>query len=182
VLSKGQLVLYDGFSQYPELVPGNIYCIDDINDVEIKLYNNNAWYDKILFSSYHSGDCFQHYDKSEGNWTIDGLENQWIRLRRLNWMREGRLKDININDIQYYGYYNDIDMYCECCNGERVEYSDITYPGIALDGTTTFTGKRYRSMDGSHRIKKMLYYGYKTIPVYVFHIDEIRNYFEPMEE
>lgn len=182
VLSKGELVLYDGFSQYPELIPGNVYCIDDSNSSEIKLYNNKTWYDKILFSSYHPGDCFQHYDKSEGLWTIKGLENQWIRLRRLNWMREGRRKDIDITDIQWYNYDKNTHMYCECCNGERVIQSDISYPGIVLDGTITYSGRRYRSMDGSHRIQKLLHYGYKTVPVYVFHINEIRNYFEPMEE
>lgn len=182
---KGLLVLYDGFSQYPELIPGNIYCIDDYRDNELKLYGYDGWYDELLFSHYNRGDCFQHYDKSEANWTIPEVGEEYrIRLRRLNWMRNSdRLIDIPISDIQWYqeekyGITAD-SLYCPCCGGSRVIEADITYPGILLDGTTTITGKRYRSMDGSHRIQKMLYYGYTTAPCYVFHIDEVLNYFEP---
>ena len=190
-MGEGSLVLYDGFSQYPELIPGNIYCIDDYRDGELKLYGSDAWYDELLFSQYYSGDCFQHYDYSrhidESNWYIPEVGAGYeIRLRRLNWMRnEDRLMDIPISDIQWYqnekyGVTPD-SLYCPCCNGERVLNCEITYPGILLDGTTTITGKRYRSMDGSHRIQKLLYYGHTIAPCYVFHIDEVINYFEPIK-
>lgn len=184
-MKKGLLVLYDGFYQYPELIPGNIYCIDDYRDGELKLYGYDSWYDELLFSQYFRGDCFQHYDKSESNWSIPEIGDGYqIRLRRLNWMRNSdRLLDVPISDIQWYqnekhGVTGD-STYCPCCNGDRVVNADTTYPGILLDGTTTITGKRYRSMDGSHRIQKLLYYGYTMHSRYVFHIDEVLNYFEP---
>jgi len=195
VLSKGQLVLYDGFYQFPELVPGDIYCVDDIQDDCIRLYGLEPWYDTYLFSPYNEGDCFQHYDKSgekdKAVWYIPEVgENKTIRLRRLNWMREGHLQQIKISDIQWYTgsqsrwnrrehipHTDGLD--CPCCDGYRVINADITYPGILLDGITNYSGRRYRSMDGSHRIQKMLYHEYTHAPCYVFHINEIVNYFEP---
>jgi len=190
-MGVGQALLYDGMNQYPELIPGDIYCLEEVKDDMIRIYGYDAWYDAYLFSTYTSGDSFQHYDKSgwkdETTWYIPEVgEGYMIRLRRLNWMRNpDRLQDIPITDIQWYqeekyGYTGVMDhMKCPCCDGERVVMADITYPGILLEGTTTITGKRYRSMDGSHRIQKMLYYGHTTAPSYVFHIDEILNYFEP---
>ena len=98
-------------------------------------------------------------------------------------MREDiRLKYLNISDIQWYNQDSDpstLYFNCACCGGSRVKYADLSYPGIVLDGTTTYSGKRYRSMDGSHRIQKLIHYGYKKAPVYVFHIDEVKEYFTP---
>ena len=192
-MDKGQLVLYDGFSQFPELVPGDIYTIDDIKDDCIRLYGFEPWYDSYLFSLYRDGDFFQHYDWMEHyEYPVPSVGRMGIRLRRINWMREGRLQQVDINDIQWYAGSRlkpltantlpNPGLYCNCCNGERVINADITYPGILLDGANNYTGRRYRSMDGSHRIQKMLYYGYTHAPCYVFHIDDIINYFEPMEE
>ena len=190
-MGVGQVLLYDGMNQYPELIPGDIYCLEEVKDDMIRIYGYDAWYDAYLFSTYTEGDSFQNYDKSgwkdETNWYIPEVgEGYRIRLRRLNWMRNpDRLQDIPIADIQWYqeekfGYTEAMDhMNCPCCNGDRVVLADTTYPGILLEGTTTITGKKYRSMDGSHRIQKMLYYGKKTAPCYVFHIDEVLNYFEP---
>ena len=192
---KGQLVLFDGFSQFPELTPGDVYTVDDIKDDCIRLYGFEPWYDTYLFSPYCEGDCFQHFDKygekDKTLWYVPEVgENKVIRLRRINWLREGRLQQVDINDIQWYAgnksKWNRVDepdvngLYCKCCDGKRVINADITYPGLLLDGITNYSGKRYRSMDGSHRIQKMVYYGYTHAPCYVFHIDDIINYFEPM--
>ncbi len=169
-MDKGQLVLYDGFSQYPELYPGDIYTVDDIKGDQIKLQDFVAWYDTLLFSTYRAGISFEHYDSSKDYFAIPGLEGTKLRLRRLNWMRDWKeVQNINISDIHF-----------QSCDDERVRKADILNPGLVLDGTKTISGRRYRSMDGSHRLEKMLYYGYKTALVYVFHIDEIRHYY--MEE
>lgn len=194
---KSSLVLYDGFLQYPELRPGDVYCIDDYrkdSDTpygELKLYGFDAWYDELLFSPYTRSDSFQDYDRS-GHKKITSThipevgEKYWLRLRRLNWMRNpDRLKNIDISDIQWYqnfkhGITVEKDgMYCPCCEGDRVVEAEIKFPGILLDGTTTASGKRYRSLDGAHRIQKLLYYGHTTAPCYVYHIDEILNYWDP---
>ena len=180
-MDKGQLVLFDGFSQYPELTPGDVYCVDEVNGDHIRLWGFEGSYDRPLFSCYDPRFCFEHYDKSRGDFEIPGLENTRLRLRRINWMKEGRVQDIDISDIHYKNMDNEDNMRCPCCGGSRVVSSNMKEPGIVVDGTETISGRRYRSMDGSHRLQKMLYYGYKTAPVYVFHIDEIRNYYEPME-
>ena len=184
-MDKGQLVLYDGFSQFPELVGGEVYVVDDIKDDCIRLYGFEPWYDTYLFSPYNHGDCFQHYDWMQHyQYPVPSRGRMEIKLRRINWMREGRLQQVDINDIQWYAG-NELEnpgLYCNCCDGQRVIDSDITYPGILLEGIENYTGKRYRAMDGSHRIQKMLYYGYTHAPCYVFHIDDIINYFEPKEE
>ena len=190
-MELGSLVLYDGFYQYPELTPGDIYCADRVLGGYVRLVGyGDAWYEQSLFSIYSERDSFQHYDKSEGDWAIPELGDKAnttpphsIRLRRLNWMRDDvRLKYINISDIQWYNQDDDpstLYFNCSCCGGQRVKYADLSYPGIVLDGTTTYSGKRYRSMDGKHRLQKLIHYGHKKAPVYVFHIDEVREYFDP---
>ena len=176
-MDKGQLVLFDGFSQYPELTPGDVYTVSDIKGDQIKLQDYVAWYDTLLFSTYRPGISFEHYDSSKGDFTIPGLEETKLRLRRLNWMKDWKQPEtIDLSDIHYLNM-NDTTLECDCCDGERVKKADILNPGLVLDGTQTTSGRRYRSMDGSHRLQKMLYYGYKTALVYVFHIDEIRNYY-----
>lgn len=176
-MDKGQLVLFDGFSQYPELTSGDVYTVSDIKGDQIKLHDYVAWYDTLLFSTYRPGISFEDYDSSKGDFTIPGLEETKLRLRRLNWMKDWKQPEtIDISDIHYLNI-DDITLKCDCCDGERVKKADILNPGLVLDGTQTTSGRRYRSMDGSHRLQKMLYYGYKTALVYVFHIDEIRNYY-----
>ena len=176
-MDKGQLVLFDGFDQYPELRPGNYYTVKEVKDGYIKLNSRDPWYDILLFSPYRDGQCFEHYDQSKGDFTIPGLEGYELRLRRLNWMREWKeVQDINISDIHYKNM-DEVSLKCDCCGDTRLLDADILSPGLVLDGTETTSGRRYRSMDGSHRLQRMLYYGYKTAPVYVFHIDEIRHYY-----
>jgi len=196
ITDKGSLVLYDGFLQYPELRPGDIYCIDDYrkdSDTpygELRLYDFDAWYDELLFSPYCKGDSFQDYNYTSNkgtSWYIPEVgENHFLRMRRLNWMRNpDRLLNIDISDIQWsqnekFGVTIEKDgMYCPCCEGARVFYAEIAYPGLLLDGITTISGKRYKALDGSHRIQKLLYYGYTTAPCYVYHIDEVLNYWDP---
>jgi len=190
-IDLGSLVLYDGFNQYPELVPGNIYCVDRVLGGYVRLTEHrDNWYEESLFSVYSERDSFQDYDKSERDWSIPELGDKAsttpphsLRLRRLNCLRdETKLKYINIADIQWMGWDRDpseLFMNCWCCGGERVEYADLSYPGIVLDGTTTYSGRKYRSMDGTHRIQKLIHYGYKKALVYVFHIDEVKDYFTP---
>ena len=190
-MELGSLILYDGFNQYPELIPGDIYCVDRVLGGYVQLVGcGDSWYEQSLFSIYSERESFQHYDKSEDDWAIPELGDNSnttpphsIRLRRINWMRDDiRLKYINISDIQWMGQERDpseLFFNCVCCGGYRVKYADLSYPGIVLDGTTTYSGRRYRSMDGTHRIQKLLHYGYTKAQVYIFHIDEVKEYFQP---
>ena len=193
LFEPGDCVTYDGFHQYPELLGGDVYVIDEVLDGGmVRLHEfPEGKYDSYLFSEYYSGDSFQHFittaseeETDETHWLIPEIGEDYIlRLRRLNCLRsEESLKDIDISEIQWnqnekYGVTGET-LHCPCCNGERVLYAELQYPGILLDGTTTSTGCRYLAIDGSHRIQKLLYYGSKTARCYVFHIDEVRNYFE----
>ena len=193
----GQLVLFDGFSQFPELVPGDVYCVDKVRSVhtesdQIQLYDyDKAWYDSYLFSQYFEGDSFQHYKTSSPKHfkrrsihEIGAPRN--IRLRRLNWMRTpDRLQEIDLTEVEWYNYKSIGDdekarnsISCKCCNGYKIINSDLDYPGILLDGTSTDTGRRYLSLDGSHRIQKLLYYGIKSTHFWVWHWEETLNYWE----
>jgi hypothetical protein len=193
LFKPGDCVTYDGFHQYPELLGGDVYVIDEVlvDEEMVKLHEfPEGKYDSYLFSEYYSGDSFQHFittaskeEVDETHWSIPEIGEDYIlRLRRLNCLRsEESLKDIDISEIQWYqnekyGVTGET-LHCPCCDGKRVLYAELQYPVIVLDGTTTSTGCRYLAIDGSHRIQKLLYYGNKTARCYVFHIDEVRNYF-----
>ena len=90
-----------------------------------------------------------------------------------------RIETVRLDAIQWMGMEDNRELYCPCCDGYRVRMADLTYPGLLLDGTTTYSNRRYRSMDGSHRIQKMLHYGMTEAQFYVFDWHEVENYFDP---
>lgn len=184
------VVIYIGFGNY-QLIPGDIFCIQSITNKKITLVNIDGEYELKYFRHYDENRSIQHYDKSEidpeyGDWRIHELPNvnSKIRMRRINHLlTKDRLHTIKFEKIQWFGFDHlkeNRGMNCICCGGIRTAFADINYPGLLLDGTKTYSGRRYRSMDGRHRIEKCIYFGYDEWQFFVVHIDEIIDYFQPM--
>lgn len=68
---------------------------------------------------------------------------------------------VKLNDIAWKGF--DLDMSvrgenCICCDGDRFRDCDSTKPGILLEGIKNPGGRKYRCLDGKHRIEALLSY------------------------
>ena len=126
-----------------------------------------------------------------GDWTLNGKTYDLILSDLLPLLDEDFYR-IKLSDIAWKGF--DLDMSvrgenCPCCNGDRFRDCDTTTPGILLDcspspGSTQVDGKdiknpggrRYRCLDGKHRIEVLLSYGQEYGNFYILNMDHIRYY------
>lgn len=181
--------------EYEDLIPGELYILYRRFDGYYQLIDSPKKYKKEQFFIYYPETCLGDYDLSHweeiyGDWTIPelapkidegGRQYAGLRLRRLTpLLTDDRIQEIDLNTIQWMGFdLPDRLLYenCFCCDGKRTEDANLNQLGLLLDGTTTYSGRRYRSMDGKHRIQKAILQGFTSFKFYVFHIDEIKGYF-----
>ena len=86
---------------------------------------------------------------------------------------------VKLSDIAWKGF--DLDMSvrgenCICCDGDRFRDCDSTKPGILLEGIKNPGGRKYRCLDGKHRIEVLLSYGQEYGNFYILNMDYIRNH------
>ena len=175
---------------YERLEPGDVYQLHRETDNHYIFQDDSNAYDKSQFFEYEKSKIIvEDFDSSrnegyEGDWTIPELgtfDELSVRMRRLNpLLTDNNLKEINFDDIQWFGFDLPSRLTgenCICCGGKRTMNANIKLPGLLLDGTTTFSGRRYRSMDGRHRIEKMRLMGLTKSKFYVLNFSEIKDYF-----
>jgi len=113
-----------------------------------------------------------------GDWSFNGIEG-FIYLERLRpFLTEKRLKKIKIDEIGWKGRHlsEEKSINCPCCNGKRYKKCDINIPGIVSFNAPNPYGKKYRMIDGKHRIRKRLNNGFTDGLFYVFTYKEIKKF------
>ena len=113
-----------------------------------------------------------------GDWSLDG-DTGVIFLKELTpFLTKDRLKRIKIDEIGWKGKHwtNEESINCRCCNGERYEKCDIDFAGIVAIDTPNPYSKKYRMIDGKHRIRKMQNNGITHGSFYVFTYKEIKKF------
>ena len=65
---------------------------------------------------------------------------------------------------------------CPCCNGHRFKECNATIPGILLEGTSNPGGRKYRCLDGKHRIEALLSYEREYGIFYVVTMSDIEKH------
>ena len=65
---------------------------------------------------------------------------------------------------------------CICCGCERYHNCDIKFPGIVVEASNP-SNKKYRLLDGKHRIRKMIDKCIDQSLFYVLNLENIRQYF-----
>tara|TARA_R100001594_G_scaffold147671_2_gene201103 strand:+ start:594 stop:938 length:345 start_codon:yes stop_codon:yes gene_type:complete len=86
------------------------------------------------------------------------------------WLIPENLKTINHIEIGWKGMYLDkskINENCICCKGERYYKCNINLPCIVADNVLNPHGKKYRLIDGKHRINCMRDLGITSSQFYV---------------
>ena len=115
-----------------------------------------------------------------GDWSFNGIEG-FIYLEKLRpFLTEKRLEKIKIDEIGWKGRHlsEEESINCPCCNGERYTTCDINIPGIVSSNAPNPYGKKYRMIDGKHRIRKRLNNGRTNGLFFVFTYEEIKKFVE----
>ena len=115
-----------------------------------------------------------------GDWSFNGITGR-IYLKKLKpFLKEKRLEKIKIEEIGWKGMYlsDEESVNCPCCNGERYTRCDINIPGIVVLNAPNPYDKKYRMIDGKHRIRKMQNNGIIHGSFYVFTYKEIKKFVE----
>ena len=115
-----------------------------------------------------------------GDWSLDGkIYDLYLHdlLPVLN--DKTGFHYVKLSDIAWKGF--DLDMSvrgenCICCDGDRFRDCDSTKPGILLEGIKNPGGRKYRCLDGKHRIEVLLSYGQEYGNFYILNMDHIRYY------
>ena len=63
-------------------------------------------------------------------------------------------------------------------NGVRYKLADISYPLFAIEGMENPYNKKYRMIDGRHRLLKQIILGHDTFLFYIFHYNDIKHHIQ----
>jgi len=119
-----------------------------------------------------------------GDWSFNGIEGR-IYLEKLKpFLKEKRLEKIKIDEIGWKGMHlsKEESINCPCCNGERYIECDINIPGIVVLNAPNPYDKKYRMIDGKHRIRKMQNNGITHGSFYVFTYKKIMKFIMGLDE
>tara|TARA_R100000458_G_scaffold1906_1_gene1575 strand:- start:94 stop:516 length:423 start_codon:yes stop_codon:yes gene_type:complete len=112
-----------------------------------------------------------------GDWRING-KDYFIDSKDLEqYLIEDNLQTIKHEDIAWISMNvtEGIDETCTCCNGSRYEKCDIKYPGILSLHAPNPYSKKYRMIDGRHRMMKMRKLGITESQFYVISFEELKK-------
>ncbi len=122
-------------------------------------------------------------DPIYGDWTIKNQKEEilFIRLSNLKpFLTKNRIKTVNFDDIAYKSFNLDRSKThenCCCCEGVRFFDCDVDYLGILLEGEEYNSfGKKYRMLDGKHRMMKLKDMSKTEYDFYVLCYDEVKKY------
>ncbi len=124
------------------------------------------------------------YDPIYGDWGI--LKDTVVRLNLHDLIpiinqkgnQEG-IQEVKFDDIAWKGFDLGMDkrgVNCTCCGGERYIHCSTRVPGILLEGVKNPAGRKYRCIDGKHRIEALLSYNMKYGNFFVLNIDDIKPF------
>ncbi len=109
-------------------------------------------------------------DSIYGNWQVREKQ-EYIPLKAFKaWLVPSNLKTINHIEIGWQGMYFDkskINENCVCCGGAKYFNSNINLPCIVAENVLNPHGKKYRLIDGKHRMNCMKDLGITSSQFYV---------------
>ena len=120
--------------------------------------------------------CTFAVDRFYGDWRINNRECDIALKDVYPLLTDSRLSEVKLDDIAYKS--RDFPPFiwgenCICCRGQRFRDCDYSYPGILVVGINNPYNKPYVSMDGKHRIMRMVVDGIPSANFYVLTLDDI---------
>ena len=123
-----------------------------------------------------------HYDKIYGDWRLPEISSDPLFLELIDLIPTLIKKSfelVKLDEIAWKGFDLGLDQRgdnCPCCNGIRFKDADSTSPCILLEGTNNPGGRKYRCIDGRHRIEALLSYEITTGLFYKLTLDDIKEH------
>ena len=185
MFKPGDCIIYTSLPGY--LMNGSLYMVQSVVDeTTITLedidgeFPTSDFFPLRDFDGNDDNHVTDAFDRISGRWTLPS-DREILKLRGLvKLCTKDRIQTINISDISGHGFDLPdrlLGKNCACCEGLRFVTADMSKPVFLIDGLDDpYLGRRYRNMDGKHRIAKRLHFGYTTVDGYVFHIDEVLPY------
>ncbi len=117
-----------------------------------------------------------------GDWTLNGLTYKLFSDDFVHLLTDECKRVIQFDDISWRGFdldKNKTGQNCICCAGVRFRSCDTKIPPIILKGVSNPGNKLYRTIDGKHRMMKMIADGDKSAKFYVLEYDDIKDKLRP---
>ncbi len=92
-----------------------------------------------------------------------------------------KLEYVEYNQIGFKGDNLNIEKRgenCVCCKGEKYKKCDPNFYGILVMGVSNPKNKKYRMIDGKHRLEKLMSLGFDKSLFYVLSLNEIQSFFK----
>mgnify|MGYP001181228845 len=127
---------------------------------------------KDVLTGYH--DCVK--SNYYGDWRLFENVNH-IDLERIKYLLT-ETQTLNHEDIAWKGMDLPEEMVtneCICCDGLRYLECDIKYPCIVLNNAVNPHNKKYRLIDGKHRMAKMRQLDITSSKFYVLELNNLPN-------
>ena len=122
------------------------------------------------------------FDIIYGDWRLHEISSDPLVLRLVDLipiLKDKSFKLVKLDEIAWKGFDLGLDQRgdnCPCCNGIRFKDADSTSPCILLEGTNNPGGRKYRCIDGRHRIEALLSYEITTGLFYKLTLDDIKEH------
>ena len=127
---------------------------------------------KDSLTGYH--DCIKN--ERYGDWRL--FENiNHIDLQKIKYLLI-ETQTLNHDDIAWKGMNLPEEMVtdeCVCCGGLSYLECDIKYPCIVLNNAVNPHNKKYRLIDGKHRMAKMRKLGITSSEFFVLELNDLPN-------
>ena len=153
----------------------------DISKYITQLVENNKECDhpKIPYSFTGDRHSCDIDSKAGGDWRIreNNCKIQLSDIQHL--LTDDRIQSISFDDVARKGMklpMNERRDNCFCCDGLRYFACDIKYPPIVCMNMINPFNKKYRCIDGKHRIEKMLSKNITESKCYVLDYSDIEKY------
>ena len=122
------------------------------------------------------------YDPVYGDWGILNDKDKIIRLNLhdlIDLLNKKGITEVKFDHIAWKGFDLGMDkrgVNCVCCGGEGYIHCNNRVPGILLKGVKNPGGRKYRCIDGKHRIEALLSYDMVIGNFFVLDIEDIKPY------
>ena len=114
-----------------------------------------------------------------GDWRLSEHESKLYLNQIEHLLTDDKLQDVMFDDIAWKGMHLPEEQRrdkCICCHGVRYHNCDVNYPPILCIDTPNPFNKKYRLLDGKHRLEKMLAQHKNKSKFYVLEYDDIKEF------
>ena len=111
-----------------------------------------------------------------GAWSLPGYDPERLHLLPINPLIEAAA-DRPVVSIPF----DEVGIRRRFVNISRLAEADTSYPCMVLVDAPNPSGRKYRLIDGNHRIHRLIHEGQRVGRFYVFELDEVRELIRPRE-